>query len=743
VGGFPGWGGEEDLWVDVEFDLSGYVGLEVVIRIVFASDWSYSTINTYNSPSQWSPTFYVPQPQATGYFIDELTVADGSGTLFFDDAGDTGPVQMTFGSKNVGDFGFELTDADAHSPTHSWNFDNDELDIGGFSQNQNNAYLYWLESPWIELPAGQYPEASFYVRCHMPDGDGDDDGTLEDLYEPYVYSEVEDSWTKLFHDYWRETINVGENWMLWDNDMIYNGTLKLDAWSGERIKIAFCVQADDNHDGGNGTGLWIDDVAVTSRAAPDNDIGIEFVGVEFPMSVNYGIDVKGIIRNFGLLDNAGALVWYFAEDLDGNKVLADQPSGPPWPAIPSGATLEWDFEFTPNDTGFHRIGFYQFVPDQFTVNDSGFSSFFWVYPEKEGYMSHMYFLSESGHGGEAGEGPAMRYDPPTDIWPYNIETLEIDLSRTGECKFYVYEASGVEDTIPDDGNLIFESEVLDVPAHSGSGYYGWNVEGVAELEGLTGSFFVFVEMQEGNDLGWSGATSPLPPSNCFYWDNDSLKWFHDDEDYRMRCYLSWGISGGSCEGLRGDPTGDGSINVLDVLAIANHILGTVTLDGDGLCRGDCNGDGTINILDALNVANVILGIIPECPGDGACKTVITPETVEFMRSLESHLSARDFGRIMDLVKNEVGVPREYSLTQNYPNPFNPATIIEYAVAGNVQTTLAIYNVLGQEVATLVDDVQQPGVYTVEWDASAAASGVYFYRLTAGDFSATRRMILMK
>ena len=190
-------------------------------------------------------------------------------------------------------------------------------------------------------------------------------------------------------------------------------------------------------------------------------------------------------------------------------------------------------------------------------------------------------------------------------------------------------------------------------------------------------------------------------------------------------------------------TGDGQINVLDILGIANHILGLVLLTGDALCRADCSGDGVVNILDALADANVILGILDECPGGGGCKPVVTPEVMELMASLRPYLSEDGFAEIMALVKGEIGVPVEYSLAQNYPNPFNPATSIRYTVAGNVRTSLKVYNVLGQEVVTLVDEMKAPGAYTTEWDASEIASGVYFYRLTAGDYRATRRMVLMK
>jgi Zn-dependent metalloprotease len=89
------------------------------------------------------------------------------------------------------------------------------------------------------------------------------------------------------------------------------------------------------------------------------------------------------------------------------------------------------------------------------------------------------------------------------------------------------------------------------------------------------------------------------------------------------------------------------------------------------------------------------------------------------------------------------LPATYALSQNYPNPFNPVTTIDYAIAQDSPVKLEVYNQLGQVVAILVDGIQNAGFHEVHWDASNVASGVYFYRLTAGEFSETKRMVLMK
>jgi hypothetical protein len=89
------------------------------------------------------------------------------------------------------------------------------------------------------------------------------------------------------------------------------------------------------------------------------------------------------------------------------------------------------------------------------------------------------------------------------------------------------------------------------------------------------------------------------------------------------------------------------------------------------------------------------------------------------------------------------MPAECSLLQNYPNPFNPSTTIRYALPRRSRVTLSVYNTLGQVVAPLVQEEQEPGYHDVRFDASGLASGVYFYRLTAGSFVETRKLMILR
>ncbi len=89
------------------------------------------------------------------------------------------------------------------------------------------------------------------------------------------------------------------------------------------------------------------------------------------------------------------------------------------------------------------------------------------------------------------------------------------------------------------------------------------------------------------------------------------------------------------------------------------------------------------------------------------------------------------------------VPTAFSLHQNYPNPFNPVTTIQIDIPKLSDVSLKVYNIIGQEVATLVNDRREPGRYNVRFDASELTSGIYFYKLVASDFVATKKLIIMK
>jgi hypothetical protein len=123
---------------------------------------------------------------------------------------------------------------------------------------------------------------------------------------------------------------------------------------------------------------------------------------------------------------------------------------------------------------------------------------------------------------------------------------------------------------------------------------------------------------------------------------------------------------------------------------------------------------------------------------------------DYFWNVESHQTFQNNERIYK-VSNPItsvydkfsNVANSFILSQNYPNPFNPVTNIQYAVSSMQVVTLKVYDLLGREVATLVNKEKPAGTYEVDFDGGKFPSGVYFYQLKAGKYSETKKMVLMK
>jgi hypothetical protein len=97
----------------------------------------------------------------------------------------------------------------------------------------------------------------------------------------------------------------------------------------------------------------------------------------------------------------------------------------------------------------------------------------------------------------------------------------------------------------------------------------------------------------------------------------------------------------------------------------------------------------------------------------------------------------------DVTDDDLSIPKEFALHQNYPNPFNPATIISYQIPVHSHVELKVYNMLGREIETLVNREQNAGSYDIKFGRDNLSSGVYLYRIKAGSFIKTNKMIFLK
>ena len=112
------------------------------------------------------------------------------------------------------------------------------------------------------------------------------------------------------------------------------------------------------------------------------------------------------------------------------------------------------------------------------------------------------------------------------------------------------------------------------------------------------------------------------------------------------------------------------------------------------------------------------------------------------------INDKEYGTYADVAQSDNPLPTDFDLRQNYPNPFNPSTKIVYSIGstgnqGDIRTTLIIYDSLGKEITTLVNARKSSGEHEVEFNAAHISSGVYFYKLTAGNFSSSKKMLLIR
>ena len=194
------------------------------------------------------------------------------------------------------------------------------------------------------------------------------------------------------------------------------------------------------------------------------------------------------------------------------------------------------------------------------------------------------------------------------------------------------------------------------------------------------------------------------------------------------CFYGYGVFSSTDQGKTWVPPELNNNNILSLTINKSGDLFAGT-DANGVFESVDNGNNWVQVdsnltdLDILSLAVDNNGVLFAGTGsDGVFKTGNAPTAVK---------------------NTKTNLPATYSLSQNYPNPFNPATIISYQLSAISNVTLKVYDILGREIKTLVNQRQNAGTYHVSFDATGLSSGVYFYRIVAGGFSETKKLLLLK
>ncbi len=197
---------------------------------------------------------------------------------------------------------------------------------------------------------------------------------------------------------------------------------------------------------------------------------------------------------------------------------------------------------------------------------------------------------------------------------------------------------------------------------------------------------------------------------------------------------------------------DGVPKTMTLLAneIGDHIKVMAYSTSQAQTEGDgVEGDLILVTYKAVNGVNALEGV-PINFGIGVCNlpgTSLAPDLLNVVCDFPDTLNPTTVNVVMDIVEKP-GVPTQFNLAQNYPNPFNPTTNIAFDISQSGQVTINIYNLIGQQVVTLVNEEIHAGRYEVEWNgldanSNIVASGVYFYELRSENFNARKKMILLR
>jgi hypothetical protein len=200
--------------------------------------------------------------------------------------------------------------------------------------------------------------------------------------------------------------------------------------------------------------------------------------------------------------------------------------------------------------------------------------------------------------------------------------------------------------------------------------------------------------------------------------------------------LSYGLFISTNSGINWTQSSLNNKDILSIAVYANNIFAGTS--NNGIYLSTNNG---INWIQKNQGFNISMGI----------RALLITNNYIFAGCTLNSIWRRELGEIIGIKNISSNVPEKFSLPQNYPNPFNPTTSIKYNipklssphVLGGDLVLLKVYNILGKEVATLVNEKQSPGTYEVTFDGSQYPSGIYFYKLETQSYKETKRMVLIK
>lgn len=172
--------------------------------------------------------------------------------------------------------------------------------------------------------------------------------------------------------------------------------------------------------------------------------------------------------------------------------------------------------------------------------------------------------------------------------------------------------------------------------------------------------------------------------------------------------------------------------------LTNKVVTAMTIQGTNLFVGTEGGGVFLSTNNGTNWTGINTGL-----SNKRVHAMIIHGGTIFAGTAGGGIWKRSLSQITSVESMLNNFPVNFTLQQNYPNPFNPSTQITYSIPKLSNVSIKVYDILGQEIATIVNDKKPKGVYTIRWDAQNVPTGLYFYRLVTGEYELIKKMIITK
>ncbi|MCF7809457.1 T9SS type A sorting domain-containing protein [bacterium] len=734
--GIPGWAGFNDEWFDAEFDLSDYAQENVMIRWAFCSDPAWATGDDGD-----------PDGAAIGMLVDEMQVLAGDQVLWENHGNEVN--EMSIGSGETSGDHWEISDESGHESDHSAHC--------SIAVSLVNALI----TPPLQIPEeGFYTYFDFWMICNtaMSNSNPDVDNFLDDYFRVEYSTDEGVNWEDFFYDYgdparadhpeWYDEWSYygPDSWFKIDEPE-WKLKLNLTQFAGETIQLRWVMKTDDVMDGEQGTGLWIDDFRLLTTSRSENDVGISYMNIGYPIGMGVTTDCQIIVKNFGMSTQNNVRKFFQIND------------GRATPITPWQGTLEPDsslvYNFRLQNLGFAGgatiTAWTDLNGDEEEQNNTGQFNVT-VFPEG------MYKLGYDSRQGRdeirfaIDNGPAVLYTPTDDGVQGNYDILAVDVTWGAEeqeenatTTLAIY-----ADRRGAPGDLLYSREITVTVNDLFPNKQHISLEDVDQLKNLDSDFWVYFNIGDQSQLpkpyGRQIVGNEPNLGQGHYFVSNGQQAQEEAIEYLIQAYI---IKTEAHGGVLLPEKPEVDFDIVDPDSVAEIIVPVFGSSPEPVTITGVETDGDIFSAEAAEqlpfelktgeYTNIIVTFTPQGVED-RWETNLTISCGDDVEPIVIRIKGRSTDSVSD--KDSV-IPQKFALGDAYPNPFNSTTVIPFAMPQAADVSLALYDLEGRMVTELISGRMSVGNHSVVLEAGDLTAGIYICRLESAEFSAVRKVVLVK